>query len=518
MAKSKIETQISFSAKGADNVTGEVNKINGSVNKTVSAVDTMQRKINAIGVGVAFQSTINAVNVLKSSFENLKNMAQIPEFVKSEAAVADTIAKTSRTIGLQVAELEKWRYVAQRGGMDVASIDNAIKKFSVSVGKAAAGETMYLDAFNALGIALRTNDGRIKSNNDLLLEMADAYNKLTDAQDKNRVSSVLFGRGTIGVSTIMEGGAKAVEELMRHRESLGGLFSEKDAKNAEDFDDKLLDIDIALNSIKRKAATITFPIFNKLMDKFTAFWMKHKESVYNGIQKVYDVANKIYGITGPILPIVAAIGTVVGSVVVPSVLAVGAAIGAAWPLITSIGGAVATIGAHIAAFGTVMKAVILPTIAPIVGYVGLVAAGIVSWGITINSIIKNWDMLWGAIKDASKDLGEFVGGIAESVVAGFRSAVDWIVNKVADIMNMMSSLPLVGDKFASASNFVRGFSQQEPPSASKYRNAVAETRTTTTNKLSVDFNGLPANAVVTPSQNFDYDVIDYSAGYAFGGG
>ena len=310
MAKSKINAEIELKANGTASVARDVNKVTDSVKKSTKVVDELKKSLTS--TGNPFKQFGNVLNVVDARFDALGNYAakakrkivetrmeimkiskatiggisllaggaafavgSVFTAVKGVTSNIDSISKFSRSVGMSAVQLQQWQYAAQRSGMTTEQFDNSIRKFSSNVSEAVGGEKKQLDLFNALGISLKDNKGKIKDNSQLMLELAGAYDKVSNAQDKVRITEELFGRGAIGITNLFEGGQAGLQALLERRARIGGMFTEEDAKNAEAFDDLLLDISMVMDGIKNKFVGEMMPSLNQGMNDFLDVWDKN---------------------------------------------------------------------------------------------------------------------------------------------------------------------------------------------------------------------------------------------------
>ena len=212
--------------------------------------------------------------------------------------------------------------------------------------------------------------------------------------------------------------------------------------------------------------------------------------IASGVSAVVDF-------TGPWVPILSAAGIIIGGAILTAVGAVGVAVSA--------------VGA---AFGGVIVAA-----APIIGVVAGIAAGVAGIGYGVFKTIENFDMLKSFV--------------AEDVFGAFKSGIAQVTNDFFDmfasIADWVAKLPVIGEKLAGGAgdwwraqkfdtgSFATVDSQAIPMGESNVAEATGTTPTASSSSLTVDFRGVPRGTKITPSNNFDYNNIDYSAGYAFGG-
>lgn len=517
MAKSKIEANVKFTESGAEQTAKKVDKLKGSSNKAAEVIGQLNKKLDKIGKAAGISATIDSIKAVGSAVSSVKNLvggavSSLYGFLNGQASAGDNIAKLSRSLGLSSKEFEKLQYAANRGGVSTEEFSSSMQKFSVNVAKAAAGEKNMKSLFNAMGVSLKDRNGKMKTNAALMLEVADVYTKLTNAQDKNRVSAELFGKSAMKMSTVFEGGSAGLKELMDRRESLGGLLSPEDTKNAEDFEDKVLDVSKAFESVQRKVAYTLMPAVNKLLDNLLDWWTGNGERM---MEKIGGYSDKIAGFIGEIgtrIPgIIDSLGTafdVVAGIV--QEFGVGN---------TVLAGIVAAVGITLVpalAAASAAAAALGGALTPIVGII----AGIAGIAVGIKETIENWDLLASAALDVfakiKKEVKEIVdwwrevpiiGSAIEFAGAGLDKVKDFFVGKVEfDTPKNAIEIP----------SRVDNIPQERDPAGVPVMRQYSESKSTTTNRLQVDFTGMQKGMTVTPGPNFDSSVIDYTAGYVFG--
>lgn len=517
MANSKIEAKVKFTESGAEQTAKKVDKLKNSSNKASDVIGQLNKKLDKIGKAAGISAAVDSFKAVGGAVSAVKDtiggaVSSLYGFLNGQASAGDNVAKLSRSLGFASSEFEKFQYAANRGGVSSEEFTNNMKKFTQGVAKAAAGEKKMKDLFNAMGISVKKRNGQMKSTASLMLEVADVYTKLTNAQDRSRVSAELFGRSAVKMSTMLEGGSKGLKELMDRRESLGGLLSPEDTKNAEDFEDKVLDVSKAFESVQRKVAYTLMPAVNKLLDNLLDWWTGNGERM---MEKIGGYSDKIAGFIGEIgtrIPgIIDSLGTafdVVAGIV--QEFGVGN---------TVLAGIVATVGISLVpalAAASAAAAALGGALTPIVGII----AGIAGIAVGIKETIENWDMLmtgisfndvlfvFREIKNEVKEIVKFWGGVVGKVVDFFVPKVEFETPKNAIDLGVIPQ--------QSVSRRVDTIPQERDPAGVPVMRQYSESKSTTTNRLQVDFTGMQKGVTVTPGPNFDSSVIDYTAGYVFG--
>jgi len=90
-----------------------------------------------------------------------------------------------------------------------------------------------------MGIAVRNNDGTLKSNSILLREVADAFANTTDQTQKVKLAFKLFDSEGVKMVNMLQQGSGAIDAMGNQLESVGGIINDKAIKASEQFNDRL---------------------------------------------------------------------------------------------------------------------------------------------------------------------------------------------------------------------------------------------------------------------------------------
>lgn len=530
-------------------VTSAVSGIDG-ISNAVSGLHRKMKQTIAVAGIVAFGAGI------KNIAASIKNtVTQGFEFAEEFAKTGDKIAKTSRLVGLSVKDYQAFASAAQHAGMSTEEMDSALKKFNVNLGKARSGDKTSLKMFDAIlgGKSIFS----FKDSTSLIAAIANGYQKLGSAEQKAFVSQELFGRSGLKMSELLSQGDEGIKKLISDFESHGGGFTEEGAKNAEAFDDALQDMRETINSLKVSVAQELFPTFIDLFKTIQNFVKDNRDALLPVVREIFgkvgdfvkSLLPQIPKILNTVLSVVQAIGPgvifIVGAVV-PLLPAIGQILFGLWqilPIIKVIGAAIG---------------------GPVLGYVALVVAAVVSWGIAIKSVYDNFDLLksfivddvlgaikdfgnqfvevakwmWGGFKsifidpwwnfftalpDAISDLWEcFKTGVSEIGNLLYDTFIGSVKSAVSGIKSIVKGIPVLGNLFGDDDQpSIRDISSASAVSGSSSSSlgasvaqAVSESHTTTTSRFAVDFKNMPRGVQVTAPDHGDFD---YSRGYVLAG-
>ena len=112
-------------------------------------------------------------------------------------------------------ELEILQFAASQAGVGTDQLNAAVQKFSINIGKASDGTKLQADAFKALNIEIKDQDGTLKDSSALFVEVAESISKIEEPADKARIASDLFGRTGVELLALLNTGAIGLGEFAR---------------------------------------------------------------------------------------------------------------------------------------------------------------------------------------------------------------------------------------------------------------------------------------------------------------
>jgi hypothetical protein len=188
--------------------------------------------------------------------------------VRSVSNTADELAKLSAKTGIAVEELSRLQYAADLSGVSNDQLSGAITRLSKNMADAANGSGDASAAFEAMGVSVKNADGSLKSQRDVLEEVADRFSGYADGAEKSALAQRIFGRAGADLIPLLNSGAKGLKDMADESDRLGNTISTKTAKAAEQFNDNITRLNTALAGAGRQIAG---PLIQSLADASNYF-------------------------------------------------------------------------------------------------------------------------------------------------------------------------------------------------------------------------------------------------------
>lgn len=158
---------------------------------------------------------------------------------------ADSIGKSADKIGLSTTELQEWRYAAERNRVAANTLDMAVQRFTRRTAEAAQGTGEAKAALEELGIELLDTEGNLRRPEELLLDVADAMEKVESQGDRVRIAMRLFDSEGVAMVNVLRGGSSALREMKQELADVGGIIDEDLIRNTEELKNATAELDTA---------------------------------------------------------------------------------------------------------------------------------------------------------------------------------------------------------------------------------------------------------------------------------
>ena len=387
----------------------------------------------------------------------------------STAALGDDVAKSADKLGIGVEAFQELRYAAERSGVPIATFDSSMTAFVKRLGEAKEGTGPAADAIKALGLNVR--DLLEMKPEDALGKIAERMKDVKNPAERAAIASDLFSRAGVGMVNMLRDGEKGLVDLRKQARNTGYVLSEKTARDAEVFQDRLLDAQLTVKGLKNVIGAEFMPVVTRSMETFSAWAQENRadvqafaktavESLERAIPVIGEVASGMGTVASKVGEVTAKVADMVGGwdnfgVVLGAVFASKA--------ILSVGRFVWSVGRLGAAM--IALAPSLPVVAGGIKAIGLALAanpiGLAVTAIAGGAILvyKYWEpisgffkRLWGKVK-ADFDLGmERVGIVIEAFSKVSSITEAWDVVKAG----VGWALDVIGQKFEAARTVVVG--------------------------------------------------------------
>lgn len=158
--------------------------------------------------------------------------------VKGVVSELATLHKTIERIGMDAKVFQELQFGFKLAGVEAGAFADGIDKFNKNIAVAATQGGKLADILKANGVAIRDQNGNIRSAEALLRDYANLVKNAGSEQEQLLLVTEAFGRGDANFVNALKNGAKGIDDMGQAAEESGGVIDKDLLKKAEDFDDR----------------------------------------------------------------------------------------------------------------------------------------------------------------------------------------------------------------------------------------------------------------------------------------
>jgi hypothetical protein len=230
------------------------------------------------------------------------------------ANAANQMYELSEKTGVGVESLSRFAYAAGLNGISAESMGNSLEKLNKSIYAAAAAPAGAVNGFTRLGVSLKDSEGNLRSTEDILLDLADKFQKMPEGPARGALAMQLFGRAGSEMLPFLIQGKAGISALTDEADKLGVTLGQKTASDSHTFEQTLKRMQGALQGAANTVLKEMLPSLQAFAD-FILNDLKDPSSVFRSIGRVLlDVVVPAFKILAGVVGTVIAAGDIVASV------------------------------------------------------------------------------------------------------------------------------------------------------------------------------------------------------------
>ena len=357
----RIKAQVT----GAPAVQALGGAIGGVQKSATSAMGALQRMSTASG---GLGGALGALTPLLSA-------AGLGAMAKGAIDAADNLNDLSQKTGVSVEALSQFNTAAQMSGTTIEGVSGAMVKLNRNL---ATRNDKATAALTSLGISATDASGKLKSADQVMLEVANKFSRMEDGAKKSAAAQALFGKSGADMIPMLNMGGDAIRKL-------GVTMSGEFAQKADALNDKMAVLQAKFTSVAVSVAASLMPALEGL-------------------------ANVVGGIADAFLKLPEPIQALIGGLAVLAVAFVVLA-----PAITAIVSIAGVLGPALAGIGT-----ILAGLGTVFAVVGSAIAAFVTWPVLLVAAVVAAGVAIFVFRD---QIGAFFQQVAQMAVDGWNALI-----------------------------------------------------------------------------------------------
>jgi lambda family phage tail tape measure protein len=235
MARRTQTYAIRLAVEGGGQVKAELVSVGQSGEQSLKRIESAGERASGGLKGLGRQAELlrTGIRTLGGALIGVTTVGGLAALIDRSISAANAIGKSADTIGVGVEALQELRFAAKASGVEQQTLDMALQRFTRRAAEAAQGTGEAKDALAQMGIALRDQSGNLRSSEDLLADVADAFARIEDPAERVRLAFKLFDSQGVALVNLLRGGSGALEEMRDRARDLGIVLDEHLVRDAE---------------------------------------------------------------------------------------------------------------------------------------------------------------------------------------------------------------------------------------------------------------------------------------------
>ena len=188
------------------------------------------------------------------------------EAVQKTIDFGDELGKLSQKTGIATDELSGLAYAGDLAGVSLQGLANGYRKLAQSMFEAKDGTSEQAEYFRMLGIEVEDANGKLKSTEEIMYQLADVFKEMEDGPEKTAIAMKLLGKAGADMIPFLNQGSEAIKAFKEETKEFGAFWDSDNAKKAEQFNDNITRLQQAVTGLFTEIAQRLLPILISLTD------------------------------------------------------------------------------------------------------------------------------------------------------------------------------------------------------------------------------------------------------------
>jgi len=179
----------------------------------------------------------------------------------------DNLGKAAEKVGIPIEQFSGLASAAAKSDVNIDQLSTSVLKLSKNMAAIAGGDKSSdaARAFSAIGVSAVDANGKIKSAQDVILQLADKFSGFNDGANKSALALAIFGKSGADMIPFLNKGSAALQDLISQNQV---FIDQKTADAADRFNKSVASLTNTFNGFMTKIAAQLAPMLSSLAEQF----------------------------------------------------------------------------------------------------------------------------------------------------------------------------------------------------------------------------------------------------------
>lgn len=194
----------------------------------------------------------------------IKVTQELYDLTKQAALEADALLTRSAQTGLSTDLLQQLDYAQQF--LDFDGLDKSLQRLTQSMGNATNASTKQAAAFQTLGVSIYDENGNLRDNYDVFLDVIDALGNVESETQRDILANQLFGKSYAELKPLIQAGSAELTKYTDHCKEMGYVLGEEGVRALGRLNDAVDENRTAIKAAKDDLAAALAPMFETFVE------------------------------------------------------------------------------------------------------------------------------------------------------------------------------------------------------------------------------------------------------------
>ena len=208
-------------------------------------------------------------------------------------AAADDINTLAKQTGLSTEQIQIFQYASDRIDVSIDTLTGSMAKLTKNMESARNGSKNQKAAFDALGVSITNNDGKLRNNQEVMNECINALAAMENETQRDAYAMQIFGKSAQDLNPLILGGSDALKQFGEEAKAAGLILDQETLDAANEFNDSIDKLKAtatgAFAKIGSEVAKQLIPMVEPLagyIEKFVMWFTEHQTELITAITAI----------------------------------------------------------------------------------------------------------------------------------------------------------------------------------------------------------------------------------------
>ena len=208
-------------------------------------------------------------------------------------AAADDINTLAKQTGLSTEQIQIFQYASDRIDVSIDTLTGSMAKLAKNMESARNGSKNQQLAFDALGVSITNNDGKLRNNQEVMNECINALAAMENETQRDAYAMQIFGKSAQDLNPLILGGSDALKQFGEEAKAAGLILDQETLDAANEFNDSIDKLKAtatgAFAKIGSEVAEELIPMVEPLagyIEKFVMWFTEHQTELITAITAI----------------------------------------------------------------------------------------------------------------------------------------------------------------------------------------------------------------------------------------